>query len=93
MLIVLVGDNEAEQIKIQVGSVLEDLPSEIAPSDIDVIGRNSVTGLPIEVRISYKEIAGRRPPEYWEHSISLRYLQKLQCEYQCAVSRDSFYAG
>lgn len=54
---VLVGDNEAEQIKIQVGSVLEELPAEIAPNDIDVVGRNAVTGLPIEVKISYKEIA------------------------------------
>lgn len=54
---VLVGDNEAEQIKFSIGSVLDTLPEDEAPDPVQVIGRNAVTGLPIEVTVSYDEIA------------------------------------
>lgn len=54
---VLVGDNEAEQIKFSIGSVVEELPADEAPEPVKVIGRNAVTGLPIEVTVTYDEIA------------------------------------
>ena len=50
-----VGDRTAEQIKINVGSALENLASP--PDDMSVQGRDLVTGKPKQVDISHKEIA------------------------------------
>lgn len=50
-----VGERTAEQIKIQVGSALTDL--EDAPEDFVVHGPNRMTALPMEVPVSYQEIA------------------------------------
>jgi rod shape-determining protein MreB len=50
-----VGDRTAEQIKINVGSALENLPSP--PDDMSVQGRDLVSGKPKQVDISHNEIA------------------------------------
>jgi rod shape-determining protein MreB len=50
-----IGDKTAEDIKIAVGSALPDL--ENPPSDYIVRGPNLMTALPIEIPISYQEIA------------------------------------
>jgi rod shape-determining protein MreB len=50
-----VGDSTAEMIKINVGSVLTSL--ENPPEDFIVHGPNQMTALPMEVPISYQEIA------------------------------------
>ena len=50
-----VGERTAEEIKIAVGSALSDL--EIPPADYIVRGPNLMTALPIEVPVSYQEIA------------------------------------
>jgi rod shape-determining protein MreB len=50
-----VGDRTAEMIKINVGSVLTSL--ENPPEDFVVHGPNQMTALPMEVPISYQEIA------------------------------------
>jgi len=50
-----VGERTAEEIKIQVGSALPDLDSP--PEDYIVRGPNLMTALPIEVPVSYQEIA------------------------------------
>lgn len=51
-----VGGRTAEQIKINVGSALTDLGDE-APEDYIVRGPNRMTSLPMEVPVSYMEIA------------------------------------
>ncbi len=51
-----VSEVMAERIKKQVGSALIDLGEE-APQDMIVKGPNRVTGLPMEVPVSYPEIA------------------------------------
>ncbi len=51
-----VSEVMAERIKKQVGSALIDLGEE-APQDMIVRGPNRVTGLPMEVPVSYQEIA------------------------------------
>lgn len=51
-----VGERTAEQIKINVGSALTDLGDE-APEDYIVRGPNRMTSLPMEVPVSYIEIA------------------------------------
>jgi len=51
-----VGERTAEQIKINVGSALTDLGEE-APEDYIVRGPNRMTSLPMEVPVSYMEIA------------------------------------
>ncbi len=51
-----VSEVMAERIKKQVGSALIDLGDE-APQDMVVKGPNRVTGLPMEVPVSYQEIA------------------------------------
>jgi rod shape-determining protein MreB len=50
-----VGDRTAEQIKINVGSALENLPSP--PDGMSVQGRDLVSGKPKQVDISHNEIA------------------------------------
>jgi rod shape-determining protein MreB len=50
-----IGDRTAEDIKIAVGSALPDL--ENPPNDYVVRGPNLMTALPIEIPISYQEIA------------------------------------
>ena len=50
-----IDEPTAERIKMQVGSALPEL--EEAPEDYMVIGPNKVTALPMQVPISYQEIA------------------------------------
>ena len=50
-----IGERTAEDIKIQVGSALPDL--EDPPEDFVVRGPNLMTAMPIEIPISYQEIA------------------------------------
>lgn len=50
-----VGERTAENIKIAVGSALTDL--EDAPEDYLVHGPNRMTALPMEVPVSYQEVA------------------------------------
>lgn len=51
----LVGERTAEQIKINVGSAIEDL--ENPPEDYPVNGRDMVSGIPKQITVSYQEIA------------------------------------
>ncbi len=50
-----VGDLTAEQIKLNVGSVITDL--EDAPEPMSVTGLNIMTGHPMEIKVSSQEIA------------------------------------
>ncbi|WP_378185755.1 rod shape-determining protein [Aquimarina sp. W85] len=50
-----VGERTAEKIKIQIGAATEDL--EIPPEEMNVQGRDLLTGKPKQVQISYREIA------------------------------------
>ncbi|ARN76590.1 rod shape-determining protein [Nonlabens spongiae] len=50
-----VGERTAEKIKIQIGAATEDL--ETPPEEMNVQGRDLLTGKPKEVKISYREIA------------------------------------
>ena len=50
-----IGERTAEQIKINVGSALSEL--EEPPADFIVQGPNYLTSLPVEVPVSYQEIA------------------------------------
>lgn len=51
-----VGETTAERIKMKVGAALTDLGDE-APEDFIVRGPNRITALPMEVPVSYQEIA------------------------------------
>ena len=53
---ILIGERTAEQVKIHVGSALQDL--ETPPDDYAVHGRDLLTGIPKQVTVSYSEIAG-----------------------------------
>ncbi len=50
-----IGDRTAENVKIQIGAATEDLDSP--PEDMDVQGRDLLTGKPKQVQVSYREIA------------------------------------
>jgi len=50
-----IGERTAEDIKIHVGSALSEL--EDPPNDFRVQGPNQMTALPIEIPVSYQEIA------------------------------------
>ena len=50
-----VGDRTAEKIKIQIGAAVEDL--EVPPDEMNVQGRDLLTGKPKQVQITHREIA------------------------------------
>jgi rod shape-determining protein MreB len=52
---ILIGERTAEQIKIHVGSALPELENE--PEEYAVNGRDLMTGIPKQIKISYQEIA------------------------------------
>jgi rod shape-determining protein MreB len=52
---ILIGERTAEQIKIHVGSALQEL--ENPPADYPVHGRDLMTGIPKQITVSYAEIA------------------------------------
>jgi rod shape-determining protein MreB len=52
---ILVGERSAEQIKIEVGAALPELDNP--PEDYPVHGRDMLTGIPKEIRVSYSEIS------------------------------------
>ena len=53
---IAVGDIMAEQIKINVGSALTELSEP--PPNYAVHGRDLMSGIPKEIIVTYKEIAG-----------------------------------
>ena len=52
---ILIGERTAEQIKIHVGSALQEL--ENPPEDFAVNGRDLMTGIPKQITVSYTEVA------------------------------------
>ena len=52
---IAIDEGIAEQVKIHVGSAIEEL--ENPPEDYEVLGRDLLQGIPIAVKVSYKEIA------------------------------------
>ncbi len=50
-----VGERTAEKIKIQIGAATEDI--EVPPEEMNVQGRDLLTGKPKQVNITYREIA------------------------------------
>jgi rod shape-determining protein MreB len=52
---ILIGERTAEQIKINVGSALHELDNP--PEDTAVNGRDLMTGIPKQIKVSYREIA------------------------------------
>ena len=51
----LIGERTAEQIKIHVGSALHELDNP--PADYAVNGRDLMTGIPKQIKVSYQEVA------------------------------------
>lgn len=52
-----VGERTAEDIKIAVGAALTELPEEDIPEDYIVHGPNRMTSLPMDIPVSYQEMA------------------------------------
>lgn len=52
-----VGERTAEEIKIAVGSALPELSENEVPQDFIVHGPNRMTSLPMDIPISYQEVA------------------------------------
>lgn len=52
-----VGERTAENIKFAVGAALTELPEEEAPEDFIVHGPNRMTSLPMDIPVSYQEMA------------------------------------
>lgn len=52
-----VGERTAEQIKISVGAALTELPENEVPQDFIVHGPNRMTSLPMDIPVSYQEMA------------------------------------
>ena len=52
---IMIGERTSEQIKIEVGSALQELDNP--PEDYAVNGRDMMTGIPKQIKVSYAEIA------------------------------------
>lgn len=52
-----VGERTAENIKIAVGAALTELPEDEIPEDFIVHGPNRMTSLPMDIPVSYQEMA------------------------------------
>lgn len=52
-----IGENSAEKLKFAVGAALPVLSDEEAPEDFFVRGPNRITSLPMDIPVSYSEIA------------------------------------
>lgn len=52
-----VGERTAESIKIAVGAALTELPEDDIPEDYVVHGPNRMTSLPMDIPVSYQEMA------------------------------------
>ncbi len=52
---IAIGETMAEQVKINVGAAIEDL--ENPPEDYEAFGRDLLRGIPVSVKINYREIA------------------------------------
>ncbi|MBD8388596.1 rod shape-determining protein [Dysgonomonas sp. BGC7] len=52
-----VGERTAENIKIAVGAALTELPEDEVPEDFVVHGPNRMTSLPMDIPVSYQEMA------------------------------------
>jgi rod shape-determining protein MreB len=88
-----VGERTAEDIKIAVGSALPEL--ENAPDDFIVRGPNIMTALPIEVPVSYQEIAHCLDKSIMKiETAILEVLEKTPPElYADIVNRGIYLAG
>ena len=51
----LIGERSAERIKIEVGAALPEL--ENAPDDIEIRGKDLMTGIPKTISVSYRELS------------------------------------
>ncbi len=87
---IAIGLSTAEQIKIAVGSAIEDL--ENPPADYEVCGRDLLLGLPVATKVSYREIA-----QALDRSINLietavnNALEKTQPELSSDIYRTGIY--
>lgn len=54
---VKVGERTAENIKIAIGAALTELPVDEVPEDFVVHGPNRMTSLPMDIPVSYQEMA------------------------------------
>jgi rod shape-determining protein MreB and related proteins len=52
----LVGERSAERIKIEVGAALPELDVD-APDDIEIRGKDLMTGIPKTISVSYREVS------------------------------------
>lgn len=52
-----IGERTAEMVKIAVGSALSTLPDDQVPEDFVVHGPNRMTSLPMDIPVTYQEVA------------------------------------
>lgn len=52
-----IGERTAENVKIAVGSALSTLPDDQVPEDFIVHGPNRMTSLPMDIPVTYQEVA------------------------------------
>ncbi len=87
---ILIGERTAETIKIQIGAALTDL--EFPPADMEVNGRDLMSGIPRQISINYSEIA-----QCMDKSISkieeavLRALESTPPELAADIYRTGIY--
>lgn len=87
---VKVGERTAEEIKIAVGAAVDKL--DTPPDDFIVRGPNIITSLPLDIPISYKEVAGALDKSLLKVDLAImKVLEKIPPELYSDIYRNGIY--
>ncbi len=85
-----IGERTAEEIKIEVGAAIDNL--DTPPEDYIVRGPNIITALPLEVPISYKEIARALDKSLMKMDTAImKVLEKIPPELYSDIVKNGVY--
>src|SRR5574344_2391169 len=85
-----IGESSAEQIKFHVGSAIDELDNP--PEDYEVYGRDIVQGIPIAVKVNYREIAAALDHSISEiESVVINALEHTPSELSADIYKNGIY--
>lgn len=87
---VKVGERTAEEIKINVGAAIDKL--DTPPDDYIVRGPNIITSLPLDIPVSYKEVASALDKSLLKIDLAImKVLEKIPPELYSDIYRNGIY--